>query len=94
MNNEVHRFRRGNNLYLVKIANTQPQNHSSVVYIVFRINQHGVFCAADISYRVTTDSSIYDFCDEEEAKTLKRSDTFYKKHIEAKRKAVALFREK
>lgn len=63
------------------------------LYVVFRINKR---CerSVNVSYRVTTDSSIYDFCDEEEAKTLKRSDTFYKKHIEAKRKAVALFRKK
>jgi hypothetical protein len=89
MSNKAHRFKRGNNLYLVEANAAKPQT-----YVVFRCNENGSFCAADISYRFTTDSSIYDFCDEEEAKTLKRSDTFYKKHIEAKRKAVALFRKK
>ncbi len=90
MNNEVHRFRRGNNLYLVKADDARPQT-----YVVFRCNENEKDGrSVTVSYRVTTDSSIYDFCDEEEAKTLKRSDTFYKKHIEAKRKAVALFKSK
>ena len=93
MNNEVHRFRRGNNTYEVEPVDTTPQNPFLGVYIIYRINKKEG-CPADITYEVTEDSSIYDFCDEEEAKTLKRSDTFYKKHIEAKRKAVALFREK
>lgn len=89
MSNKAHRFKRGNNLYLVD-ANADPQT-----YVVFRCNENKKDGrSVTVSYRVTTDSSIYDFCDEEEAKTLKRSDTFYKKHIEAKRKAVALFRKK
>lgn len=84
--NKAHRFKRGNNLYLVKANAANPQT-----YVVFRCNKKDE-SSVTISYRVTTDSSIYDYCDEKEAKTLKRSDTFYKKHIKAKRKAVALFR--
>ncbi len=93
MSNEVHRFKRGNNLYEVEPVSTKQQSPFLGLYIIYRINRKEE-CSADISYRVTEDSSIYDYCDEEEAKTLKRSDTFYKKHIEAKRKAVALFRKK
>ena len=90
MSNKAHRFKRGNNLYLVEADDARPQTN-----VVFRCNESEKDGrSVTVSYRVTTDSSIYDFCDEEEAKTLKRSDTFYKKHIEAKRKAVALFRKK
>ena len=90
MSNEAHRFKWGNNLYLVEANDARPQT-----YVVFRCNvSEKDGRSVTVTYRVTTDSSIYDFCDEEEAKTLKRSDTFYKKHIEAKRKAVALFRKK
>jgi hypothetical protein len=43
--------------------------------------------------RYTDDDFIYDFCDEQEAAILRKNSNYISKHIQAKHKAVALFKK-
>ncbi len=81
---QTHEFRFGSTRYLV--SPSHPKDKCK--YRIMRISY-----SFGTQVRYTDDDFIYDFCDEQEAAILRKNSNYISKHIQAKHKAVALFKK-